>query len=52
MLQLIPDRKGGFSKGETMNLSARNPKTGDYRKNIVNSFHPSVFGIQPADYLF
>jgi HD-GYP domain-containing protein (c-di-GMP phosphodiesterase class II) len=43
--------KGEFRKGETANLSERDPQTGAFRRNIARSLHPSAFGIQPADFL-
>ncbi len=43
--------KGVFQKGKTANLSERDPQTGTFRRNIARSLHPSIFGIQPADFL-
>jgi len=48
---LLPDGKGGYNKGEQKDLSEKNPVTGKYLKNIVRSYHPSVFNIQPFDFL-
>lgn len=43
--------KGEFQKGKMENLSERDPQTGTFRRNIARSLHPSIFGIQPADFL-
>jgi HD-GYP domain-containing protein (c-di-GMP phosphodiesterase class II) len=45
------DAKGEFLKGGVIDLSERNMVSGAFMRNIVNSFHPSVYGIQPADFL-
>jgi hypothetical protein len=42
---------GAFRKGEAVNLSDRDPRTGAFRRNIAKSLHPSACGIQPADFL-
>jgi HD-GYP domain-containing protein (c-di-GMP phosphodiesterase class II) len=52
LIHLIPDGDNGFQKGKELDMLARNPKTQTYRRNIVRSFHPSTFGVQPADFLF
>jgi HD-GYP domain-containing protein (c-di-GMP phosphodiesterase class II) len=46
-------RTGGnqYSKGEMVKLTARQPDTGSYKRNIVNSCHPSRMGLQPADFI-
>jgi HD-GYP domain-containing protein (c-di-GMP phosphodiesterase class II) len=43
--------KGEFLKGEVVNLSDRDPRTGAFRRNISRSLHPSALGIQPSDFL-
>ncbi len=42
---------GAFRKGEAVNLSERDRRTGAFRRNIAKSLHPSARGIQPADFL-
>jgi HD-GYP domain-containing protein (c-di-GMP phosphodiesterase class II) len=45
-------RDGGkFKKGKCVQLSAKHPETGHFKRNIVRSFHPSSFGLQPADFI-
>ena len=49
---ILEDGKGGgFRKGEAANLAERDPRSGAFRRNIVKSFHPSEYGIQPVDFL-
>ena len=52
LIHLVPDPGNGFRKGEILDLAEKNPKTRSYRRNIVRTFHPSTFGVQPADFLF
>ena len=40
-----------FNKGKFVQLSAKHPETGSFKRNIVRSFHPSSFGLQPADFI-
>jgi hypothetical protein len=51
ILILVPDEKGGFRKGKTASLAERDPHTGAFRRNIVKTFHPASYGIQPAEFL-
>jgi len=48
---ISPDGAGKFRKGKTVRLSAKHPETGAFEKNIVNSYHPSSLGLQPADFI-
>jgi HD-GYP domain-containing protein (c-di-GMP phosphodiesterase class II) len=50
---VLLERTGGnqYSKGEIVQLTARQPDTGSYKRNIVNSCHPSRMGLQPADFI-
>jgi HD-GYP domain-containing protein (c-di-GMP phosphodiesterase class II) len=51
ILILVLDEKGGFRKGKTASLAERDPHTGAFRRNIVKTFHPASYGIQPAEFL-
>ena len=51
ILILVPDGKGGFRKGKTESLAEHDPRTGAFRRNIVKTFHPASYGIQPAEFL-
>jgi hypothetical protein len=48
---LIPDGRGGYQKGSTVDLTEFNFETNDYLRNITESLHPSDYGIQPAEFL-
>ena len=43
---------GSYQKGETIDLDERDPQTGKYVREIVQTFHPSIFGIQPVQHIF
>lgn len=51
MVMLTPDGQGGFRNGEKINLAERDPQTGNFLRNIAKTFHPDVYGIQPAEYI-
>jgi HD-GYP domain-containing protein (c-di-GMP phosphodiesterase class II) len=48
---LIYEDEGKYRKGDTINLAERDPQTGRYLKNIVDTLHPSILSIQPAEYI-
>lgn len=48
---LTPDGQGGFRNGEKISLAERDPQTGNFPRNIAKTFHPDVYGIQPAEYI-
>lgn len=52
LIHLIPNPDDGFKKGADIDLTETAPKTGGFKRNIVRTFHPSIFGVQPADFLF
>ena len=45
-------KDGGYQKKEIINLDERDPETGKYTKDIVESYHPSTLGIQPVQHIF
>ena len=47
-----PDDKGGYQMGETIDLSGRDPETGEYLRNITETYHPSTYGIQSVEHIF
>jgi len=47
-----PDNIGGYLQGEVIDLADRDPETGEYLKDITETYHPSTFGIQPVEYIF
>jgi HD-GYP domain-containing protein (c-di-GMP phosphodiesterase class II) len=48
---LVSDSQGGYKKGKKIDLAEKDTSTGSFVKNIVNSFNPSVYGIQPAEFI-
>jgi HD-GYP domain-containing protein (c-di-GMP phosphodiesterase class II) len=48
---LLVNDGGKFNKGKCVQLSAKHSETGSFKRNIVRSFHPSSFGLQPADFI-
>ena len=51
-LQLLcPEEGGGFRKDELINLGSWNPATASFARPVQESLHPSVYGIQPAEFL-
>ncbi len=49
---LIPDGQGGYKKGKKVDLAQKNPNSGAFVRNIVQSEHPAVYGIQPTAFIF
>jgi len=49
---LEKDIDGSYQKGETFDLDERDPETGNYAREIIESYHPSTFGIQPVQHIF
>ena len=50
VLMLYPDGRGGFEKGEEINLAEKD-QTGYYYRSVVSSANPVTFNIQPAEYI-
>ena len=48
---LVRGNHDKFKKGKLADLSVKNSRTGSYLRNIVESFHPSHFGLQPVDFI-
>jgi len=43
---------GSYKKKEIINLDERDPVTGSYVREIVETYHPSALGIQPVQHIF
>ena len=52
IMLLSANGKGGYVKGGIVRLTERDPETGSFRRNVMKTFHPSVYGIQAAEFLF
>lgn len=51
-VQLIsPLEKGGFAKGELVNLGSLNQETITFNRPVLETLHPAAYNIQPADFL-
>lgn len=48
---LDTDDSGSFSKGDLVSLGPWNTGTASFNRPVLESFHPSVYGIQPAEYI-
>ncbi len=46
------DILGNYFKGKIIDLGDKDARTGKYVRNIIETHHPSAFGIQPAQHLF
>lgn len=51
VMVLETDNDNGYKKGPVISLEERDSNTMVYIRNIVASFHPGQYGIQPAQYL-
>ena len=49
---LEKDREGSYKKREIINLDERDPETGNYIREITETYHPATFGIQPVQHMF
>jgi HD-GYP domain-containing protein (c-di-GMP phosphodiesterase class II) len=46
------DLLGNHYKGHIIDLSERDSITGNYTRKIIETYHPSAFGIQPVQHIF
>jgi len=49
LLLASPDNQ--YDRGGQINLTDRDPKTGEFKWNIIKTQHPAALGIQPANYI-
>jgi len=43
---------GSYKKKEIINLDERDTETGNYVREIIETYHPSTYGIQPVQQIF
>jgi len=43
---------GNYHQRETVDLSRRDSRTGNYTREIIETYHPAAFGIQPVQHIF
>ncbi len=49
---LEKEADGSYNKREIINLDERDPDTGNYIREITETYHPSALGIQPVQHIF
>lgn len=49
---LEKEGEGSYKKKEIINLDERDPKTGKYVRDILETYHPANLGIQPVQHIF
>jgi len=49
---LEKEGEGSYKKREIINLDERDTKTGNYVREIIETYHPATFGIQPVQHMF
>jgi len=49
---LEKEDEGSYKKREIINLDERDPETGNYVREIIETYHPSTLGIQPVQHIF
>ena len=50
LMERTPD--GNYRKGQTLDLSERDSGPGNYVRGVIETYHPSAFGIQPVQHIF
>ena len=50
-VMILDEVEGKVKKGEVVNLDEKDSETSLKRGNVLGSFHPDKYGINPADYL-
>ncbi len=49
---LEKEGEGSYKKKEIINLDERDTETGNYVRDIIETYHPANFGIQPVQHIF
>jgi len=49
---LEKEGEGSYKKREIINLDERDTETGNYTREIIETYHPAAFGIQPVQHMF
>jgi HD-GYP domain-containing protein (c-di-GMP phosphodiesterase class II) len=49
---LEKEGEGSYKKKEIISLDERDVKTGNYVREIIETYHPATFGIQPVQHMF
>ncbi len=48
---LIPAGDQGYTRGETVDLAERETSDGRYKRSVVKTYNPALFGVQPSEYI-
>ena len=48
---LIPAADQGYTRGQTVDLSEREPSDGKYKRSISKTYNPALFGVQPSEFI-
>jgi HD-GYP domain-containing protein (c-di-GMP phosphodiesterase class II) len=49
---LEKEGEGSYKKKKIINLDERDTRTGNYVREIIETYHPAAFGIQPVQHMF
>ena len=49
---MLPDNEGDYQMEKVIDLSDCASGTGEYFRDITETYHPSTFGIQPVEHIF
>ena len=49
---LEKENEGSYRKKEIINLDERDTESGNYVREVIETYHPSTFGIQPVQHIF
>ncbi|MBW1764157.1 MAG: hypothetical protein JRJ23_05355, partial [Deltaproteobacteria bacterium] len=49
---LEKENEGSYRKKEIINLDERDTESGNYVREVIETYHPSAFGIQPVQHIF
>jgi HD-GYP domain-containing protein (c-di-GMP phosphodiesterase class II) len=49
---LEKENESSYKKKEIINLDERDPESGKYVREVIETYHPSTFGIQPVQHIF
>ena len=48
---LIPAGEQGYTRGETVDLSERETSDGRYKRSVLKTYNPALFGVQPSEFI-
>jgi hypothetical protein len=48
---LVPAEGQGYTRGETVDLSERETPGGKYKRSVMNTYNPALYGVQPSEFI-